>query len=141
MKILKLFLALAFFSQTNLHAKAQETNVLIYGDNVQVNSYINNEYQNVRAGIPIQGTIMITHMANNQIDPASFQIGNLPLKTKFLQATEPSSYNELTISIYQFTLEGQTKGIHTFPPIKVKVGGKSYEAAPLTIEVAGDTSN
>lgn len=110
-------------------------NILIYGEgNVQVTSEIN-EYQNVSAGMPIQGSVMITHQEKSLVDPGSFLMGDKPLKVEFVQSVPMSEYGSLVVSIYKFNLEGKNKGVYTLPPIRVKVSGKYYQAAPLNIQV------
>ncbi len=113
------------------------TNVLVYGDgNIEVNSEIST-YENVVANTPIQGSVMITHGTSSTIDINSFQIGDKPLKVKFVQSVPMSVSNNLEIAIYSFQIDGLPAGQHTLPPIQVKVGGKLYQALPLVIQVGG----
>ncbi len=127
---LLLFIPLQLISQEPLN------NILIYGEgDIQVTSEVN-EYNPIAADVLIQGTIMITHPTANSIDVNSFRMGDKPLTVKFVQSVPMSSYSNVIVTIYQFQLDGLKKGVHTLPPIRVKVGGKDYQAAPLTIEVA-----
>lgn len=129
-----LFFALIAVSPVWITAQNADANILIYTDPVQIDTNIS-DYENITSKAPIRGTIMVTHNVNNQIDPSSFRLGENPLKAEFVQSTAISPYSPLVVTIYQFQLEGIKKGSHTLPPIRVKVGGKDYQAAPLTIEV------
>ena len=82
---------------------------------------------------PVTGSVMITHDKTNTVDANSFRLGNKPLKVDFVQSA--SMDGNLEVSIYKFQLESMQKGEYTLPPIVVKVGGKDYQAPPITIEV------
>lgn len=110
-----------------------DSNVLIYTDPVQISSEIN-AYENIKSGIPIQGSILITHDKNTPIDNNSFKIGNKPLKATFVKTTSMWSGN-LVVSIYSFQLDGMKSGTYTLEPIKATVGGKQYEAPPIIITI------
>lgn len=136
LKLSFLFLILA--STLQLIANSAPNDILIHGEgNTEISSSIN-EYQNIFEGVPIQGTIMVTHDANNKIDPNSFRFGGKPLKVTFLQSASMSSYGGLEVSTYSFELEGMKKGTYTLPPISVTIGGKVYVAQQMTLEVAGN---
>src|SRR5271166_6030922 len=77
LKLCALFL-ICFMPLQQILGQSQ-SNVLIYGDNVQVSSQVN-EYENIVAGTPIQGTVMITHASTNPVDPNSFRMGEKPLQ-------------------------------------------------------------
>lgn len=112
------------------------SNILIYdGGTVQVTSEIN-AYDNIVAGVPIKGSVLITHDENQLIDQNSFNMDGKPLPVKFFQTVTMSAYSKLVLSIYHFQLDGMTAGAHTLAPIKVKVGGKEYQALPLTVDVS-----
>lgn len=132
----KIFLLLLFFFPLHLFPQTPESNILLWGDTVQVTSEIN-EYENIRSGMPINGSVMITYNTKNAIDANSFMLGSAPLKVKFIRSVPMSSSGSLMVNIYQFQLEGMKTGTHFLPPIKVKVGGKYFEAAPLTVNVSG----
>jgi hypothetical protein len=125
--------ALCFISHP-MTANEVETNVLV-GNKVEVNAEIN-AYENILAGSPIQGTIMVTHDAKNLVDSNSFTLGHQPLNVQLVKTVSMSSYSNLVVSIYAFQLEGMKAGSYTLPPIKVKVGGQSYQAPPLSLEVS-----
>lgn len=114
----------------------QVSNVLIYTDPVQVTSSIN-VYETIQAGQPIIGSIMITHDAGAKIDPNSFRMGEKPIQATFVETTPMSAYSTLQVTIYRFQLEGLPQGTYTLQPIRVRVGGKDYQALPLTVQVAG----
>lgn len=132
--ILQLFLLLLICVPLQVFSQQNASNVLLYTDPVQVNSSINS-YENIVSGIPIQGSIMVTHSEANAIDPNSFRLGDKPLKVEFVQNIPMSSYSALVVSIYSFKLEGLKQGQYTLDPIKVRVGGKEYQAPPMTIQV------
>ncbi len=131
-KIITVLLCIFAFSAS---AQSQVNNILIYGEgDVQVTSDLD-EYQTLLPGVPIQGTIMITHTEDNKVDPSSFSLGDKPLKVEFVQSVPMTDYGSFVVSIYKFTLDGKAKGVYTLPPIQVKVGDKYYRAAPLVIQV------
>jgi hypothetical protein len=111
-------------------------NDFVYGEgSTQITSHIN-EYQNIVANKPIQGSIFVTHDANNIIDVNSFRLGNKPLKVAFVQTSQMSSSSNIVVTIYSFQLEGLPVGTHTLPSINVKVAGKEVRALPLVIEIS-----
>ncbi len=126
---------LILFAPFQLAAADTLSNVLIYTDPVQVTSSIN-AYENIVAGTPIQGTVMITHDSNAAIDASSFRMGDKPLQVTFVQSVPMSQYSNIVVTIYSFRLDGLEKGSHTLPQINVKVGDKVYQAPPLTVQVA-----
>lgn len=121
-----LFLAVSPF------LNAQQDNVLFYQDTVQVTAEIS-PYANLTQDQPIVGTLMVTHDSALKVDPATFRIGNDPLKTEFVKEVPLSG--RLVITIYQFQLSGKKKGNYNLPPMTVKVGGKEYQAPTLNINV------
>lgn len=132
MPILKLIFLLLIIFPIHLFSDVPETNVLLYKDPVQVTSSIN-EYENVVAGKPIQGIVMVTHDSNALIDQHSFRLGDKPLNVEFVNSNFMSPYSNLVVTIFSYQLPGMTTGAHTLPPINVKVGGKVYNAPPMTI--------
>jgi hypothetical protein len=126
---------LFFFFLVPLTSNAEETNILIYGQgSTQVTSEISN-YHKAVAGQPIYGLVNITHDENDKIDGKSFRLGTKPLKVELMRSTPISSYAKLVVSSYKFQLEGMPAGVHTLPSIQVSVGGKEYQALPLSVEV------
>ncbi len=125
---------MCFFISGFLIADQGQTNILLYKDNVQVTSEIN-QYENIVAGMPIKGSVLITHYASAAIDPNSFKLGDEPLSVEFEQNVQMFSYSDLEITIYRFQLPGKKAGIYNLKPIQVKVNGKIYQAPPLTVEV------
>ena len=112
-----------------------QNNILIWDQGtVQVDSQVN-AFENIVADKPIKGSVMITHDASNPIDDKTFRMGDKPLKVEFVQTLSVSSRSKLVLSIYNFTIDGMKNGVYTLPPIKVKIGGKEYEAPPLSIQV------
>lgn len=129
-----LLFLIALLAPLSLLAETGPSNILIYTDPVQVTASIN-AYENLTAGVPIEGTVMVTHQDNNIVDSESFRIGTKLLKVEFVQNVALSEYSNLVITFYRFKLEGMNKGQYTLDPITVKVGGKVYEAPPVTIQV------
>lgn len=131
MKSIFIFL---FFIIINCSATAQN-NILMYGGgDAQVTTELN-DYKNIISGKPITGTIMVTHDSTNAIDLHSFRLGEKPLQVELITSARMSAYSNLEITTYKFHIEGLNKGLHTLPPINVKIGGKLYQAPPLIIEV------
>jgi hypothetical protein len=134
--MIKIILAILFFLPFTLQADQAYSNVLVPGENVQVSSEIN-AYDNIVPGMPIQGSVMVTHDANNAVDMNSFRIGDQPLKVVYVNSVPMSSYNNLVVTIYKFQLDAMPAGMHVLQPIRVKVGGKNYVSPPLTVTVSG----
>lgn len=135
MMISRLFLLLLLSCPLQLVSDQRVSNVLAYGGGaVQVNAEIN-IYENLVAGKPIQGSVMITHPASDAVDINSFIIGDKPVKVSLVQSVPMSSTSPLLVSIYQFQLEGMKIGDYQLP-VKVKVGGKVYQAPPLNIQIS-----
>lgn len=131
-KMIKLLIALCF--TTTLLSSAEEGNILIQADPVQVTTEIS-PYETITENTPITGTLMITHNSNLKVDEQSFQMGKEPIKVKPLKQVQLDPNNKLVISIYQFELAGRKNGLYTLPPILVRVGGTEYQAPPLTFTV------
>lgn len=113
-----------------------ESNILLSQDTVQVSSSIG-AYDSLKPNLPIQGSVMVTHDKNTTIDAESFKLGQNPLKVHFIQTIQiPDS--TIQIAIYQFQLEGRKVGQYTLPSIFVKVGGKEYQAPPLTFQIGNE---
>ena len=110
-------------------------NDFVYGDGTTELTTQINEYDNLVAGKPIQGSIFVTHDSKNTVDVNSFRLGNKELKVNLVQNAPMSSTSSIEVSIYRFQLDGLPVGVHTLPPINVKVGGKEVQALPLIIEV------
>lgn len=81
---------------------------------------------------PIQGTLTITHLPAQKIDPKSFLLGNKRIKMNLEKETEVS---ETVISIYRFEIEQKESGIHLLPSISVKINGKTFLSKSLTYQV------
>lgn len=130
-----LLFLMALLTPLSLLAETGPSNVLIYTNPVQITASIN-AYENLVAGVPIEGTVMVTHQESNAVDPDSFRIGSKPLTVEFVQNVSMSEYSNLVITFYRFKLDGMNKGQYTLDPINVKVGGKVYQAPPITIQVS-----
>lgn len=118
------------------HPLSPISNDLVYGDgSTEITAQID-EYENITANKPIQGTIFVTHDEKNKIDNTSFKLGTKHLKVTFTQSSQMASYSTIMVSIYSFQLDGLPMGTHTLPPITVKVGGKEFQALPLVLQVS-----
>jgi len=134
------FLLLSFPLLMSADGVDTDANVLVYeGGTVQVTSEVN-VYENIVAGAPISGSVLITHDANQTIDATSFSMDNKPLKVDFVKTVTMSNYSKLVLSIYHFQITGLPAGSYTLAPIKVTIGGKEYAAPPMTIDVAAASS-
>lgn len=130
MKKIICLLCLAFLPIT----AAEESNVLLYTDPVQVNAEVST-YEALEAEKPITGTIMITHDTNLKVDEGSFRMGNESLKVKLVNQVQMSSTSKLVITIYEFEIPGKPTGAYNLPPITVNVGGTVYQAPPLNVTI------
>lgn len=124
-----------FLSLASDQFSSNQKNNLIYGEGTTLVTTEIDTYENLAANTPITGSVMITHDQKATIDVSSFRLGNTPLKVNFVQSASMSSYNPLVVTIYKFQLPGMKSGAHTLPPIAVKVGGKEYQALPMTIDI------
>lgn len=127
--------AFMFFMPLTLKAQAY-SNVLVPNEPVQITSSVN-QYDQISENVPIQGTLMVTHDANNSIDQDSFHMGDKPLSVKLVQSVPMSSYSNLIVTIYNFQIDGMKAGSYTLPSVNVVVGGKKYVAPPMSIIVSG----
>lgn len=93
--------------------------------------------QKVPAGVPIKGTITVTHDQNAAVDASSFKLGNTPLQADFIKDVKISPRSPLVVSIYKFSMEPHTTGLHVLPEVTVNVGGKTYRSIQSTFEVEG----
>lgn len=134
--MLKCVFFLLFSLPLQLFSSTPQPNPLVHGQGtVQITSEVN-AYQNLTSGTPIQGSVMVTHDLNQPVDINSFSLGDKPLKVELIQTVPMSSFSPLVVSIYQFKLDGMAQGVQNLPPIKAKVGGKDYQAPPLTLEIS-----
>jgi hypothetical protein len=130
-----LFRLIALFALFSLTLGANDTtNVLIYGDHVQVTYQINLSAV-LTAGAPIPVTVMVTHEKNNPVDVDSFRYGNKPLTAAFVQNVPMPSNADIIVSVYQAQLEGLPAGNQTLQPISAKVGGKPYQSTPVSVMI------
>lgn len=91
---------------------------------------------------PLKGTISVTHLRSEKIDPKSVKIGGVDLPVTFIQDTQISSSSDLIVSFYTFSLPPKPKGLHILPEITVKVNGEPIKSIASTYEVneAGTSS-
>ena len=113
-----------------------DSSVLVYGDSVEVDVEFN-AFETIAAGAPIQGSVTVTHAAKNVVHVNSFKIGDKPLKVQLSQTVQRTAPGNIEVSIYNFQLEGMSAGLHTLPPITVKVADTVYATLPSTIMIYG----
>lgn len=115
---------------------ATQADVLIYGQgDTQISSELD-AYQDMKEGVPLSGSVFVTHDIKDVVDVKSFTMGGKPLKVEFVRTVSMSSYGgNPELSIYSFKLEGLKAGEYTLPPIVVKVGSKKFQAPPLIVEI------
>ncbi|MEI8124207.1 MAG: hypothetical protein WCG42_00445 [Parachlamydiaceae bacterium] len=124
-----------YLDYSDEHPPPNVANDLVYGEGTtEVTSQIN-EYENIVANQPIQGSIFVTHDAKNSVDVSSFRLGDKALKVTFVKSSQMSSVSPIVVSIYNFQLDGMPIGSHTMPSINVKVGGALVQALPLIINI------
>jgi hypothetical protein len=87
-------------------------------------------------GLPMHGTITITHNKEAEVNLTSFQLEGKPLKTTFQKDIVLSSSSPMIFSVYEFEIPGEKKGLHFLPEVSVNVGGKVYVSTPSTYEVS-----
>lgn len=90
---------------------------------------------NGKVGMPLKGTITITHDRKAAIDENSFMLGEETLEAEYLKDVQVAPNSPLTISIYSFTLMPDEPGLKVLPEIKVNVGGKEYRSYASTYKV------
>lgn len=86
-------------------------------------------------GMPVNGTITVTHDQSLEVDIHSFRLGDKLIEVEFLKDVKLSPNITLIISIYNFSIEPQPPGLHILPEVSVTVGGKVYRSIPSTYEV------
>lgn len=115
-------------------------NILVYDEgSVEINASINS-YDTLTVNTPIDGSIFITQEKPVSISLDAFKLGEAPLKVTFVSSEPIAAGNPLTVSIYSFTLPPLSPGVHTLPSINVKIGSKTYQSLPLTVEISGSNT-
>lgn len=106
-----------------------------YGEGtIQISSEID-QADSLQAGVPIQGSVVITHSINKIIDSATFRLGDEPLQAWLDKSISLTSDDRVLMTVYRFQLKGKDPGTYTLPSIKVNISGKDYLAPSLTITV------
>lgn len=93
---------------------------------------------NSQAHFPLQGTITITHDKDEKIDPQSFILEGESLDTSLVKDVKMSASSDTWVSIYNFQLPAQDKGLYVLPSITVKIAGKQYSSIPSSYEVQAE---
>ncbi len=104
----------------------------IFAQEVIVTSKIEGSPQ---LGMPVEGTITITHDRSKAVDTNSFAMGGEPLEVEFLKEVQVAPDLPLIISIYTFTIEPQEVGLQELPRVSVDVGGTVYHSFSSTYQV------
>lgn len=117
-----LFMIWMFFLASHLH-----------GAEVKVESTV--EQGEARENEEVKGTITITHDEDQKVNESSFRVGNLPLQVQKRQDIKFDSSTPLLLSIYEFKMPPQMKGLHLLPSVSVEVGGKTYSSLQSSYEV------
>ena len=134
----KILFSYLFIASPLLFLSFDQPDVLVYNEgDTEVTSEID-IYQNLVEGVPIKGTIFVTHDSTSPVDINSFRLGDKLLKVVFVQSTAMSSTGTLEVSVYSFQLDGLKKGANNLPPISVKVGKKEVQAAAMTVDIGTD---
>ena len=124
-----------YFDYNSLKPLPNVPSDLVYDEGTTEITTQINKYQTIKPNQPIQGSIFITHLTMDKIDESSFRLGEKPLKASFVSSTQMSPTSKIAVAIYSFQLEGLPPGIHTMPPLHVKVGDRDVQALPLVIEI------
>lgn len=88
-----------------------------------------------KVGMPLRGTVTITHDRKLAVDENSFMMGEEPLEVEYLKEVQVAPNSPLTISIYSFTLMPDEPGLKELPEITVTVGGKQFQSFATTYRV------
>jgi hypothetical protein len=86
-------------------------------------------------GMPIKGSITITHDRAALVDPNSFMLGEEPFEVEHIKDVQVAPNSSLVISLYSFTLNPQETGLQVLPEISVNVGGTIYRSFASTYTV------
>jgi len=106
--------------------------LFLFSQEVRVTAEIE---KNGVVGMPLEGTITITHDKNATVDIDSFRMENKGLEVEFLKEVELSATSDVVISLYNFSLEPQKQGLHVLPEITVTVGNRKYRSVSTTFVV------
>jgi len=88
-----------------------------------------------KVGMPLSGTITVTHDRKAKVDESSFLLGGEPIEVEYLKEVQVAPNSPLTISIYTFTLMPDEAGLKHLPPVSVYVGGSEYSSFASTYRV------
>lgn len=94
-----------------------------------------------QAHFPLQGSITITHSKEEKIDPQSFTIEGKPLEVSIVKDVKLSAASETLLTIYNFQIPAQNKGLYILPSISLKIDGLTYHTNPSTYEVQEETEH
>jgi len=93
----------------------------------------------VLEGVPITGTVTVTHTPDQLIDTSTFMIGQAPLSVEKIKDVEVVPGNPVILTIFKFTVDGKPSGLHVLPTISVMVGGKRFSSLASTYDVEKGT--
>lgn len=86
---------------------------------------------------PLKGVALITHDVGLKIDISSFQLDNKAIQVTFVKNEKMSASSPLEVSIYNFELPAQPKGLYLLPSLSAIVNEKRYFSIPISYEVSG----
>lgn len=90
---------------------------------------------------PFLAKIIIYHSENQKIDERSFKVDKQPLPVQFLSRGKQFSISQINgerkemhnaVSCYIFEVKGSAEGLHTLPPVSVKVGDSFFETEAVS---------
>lgn len=88
-------------------------------------------------GMPLNGTVIVTHEINDPVDTGTFQMDGKPLQVVLAKTTMMGSQGKVEVAIYKFQLPPKTQGLYMLSPISVKVGGQPFSSIASSYTVSG----
>lgn len=104
----------------------------LFSEEVKVNAEIDDKAQ---AGNALKGTITVTHDKTNLINASSFRMDDKPLPVVLIKEVQVSPNDPLVLTLYQFEMPAQPKGLYILSSISVAIGGETYQSPRTTYEV------
>ena len=106
---------------------------LLLGGEVQVTANLTSE--GVRENQPVRVSVTVMHDKADLVDTTSFTVNGKPVAATYIKDVAFSGTDTISLSFYQLTLDGMSKGLQVIPSISVKVGDQVARSVPITIEV------
>lgn len=89
----------------------------------------------VQEGLPIKGTLTITHDKDEAIDENSFLLGTDPLAIEKVKDVEITPHSPIILTIYRFELPTKPVGLYVLPQVSGVIAGKKYRSLATSYEV------